>query len=383
MDFKLNQEQKVIRDSIRDFLNKEIAPLVEEYETEQKYITIDIFKKLEPFGYTAALIPEELGGLELSFISYAVMVEQLARTWGALRSLVTTGGLATKVIARHGTKEQRDKFLPPLMAMDEYACFALTEPNVGSDAASVETEAVRSGDFYVLNGTKTLITGGSMADVICVYATVDSSKKAKGVTAFLIKKGESEFQTSDIRKMGNRASPLSEIVFKDCKVPVENRLGEEGEGLKIALSGLNTGRVTVTFGVVGVAQAALEASIRYAKNRVQFGKPIGNFQLVQELIVDMALKVDTARLLGYRAASLLDEGIDCKREASFAKLFATEAAVDVTSKAIQVHGGYGYTEEYPVERYYRDVRHLTMAEGTTEIQKLILGRDILKLSAIR
>jgi len=198
-----------------------------------------------------------------------------------------------------------------------------------------------------------------------------------------VKKGESEFQTSNIRKMGNRCCPLSEIVFKDTKVPVENLLGKEGDGLKIALSGLNVGRVTVTFGVLGVAQAALEAAISYAKSRHQFGKPIGSYQLIQELIVDMALKVDTARILGYRVATMLDEDIDCRREASFSKLYATEAAVDVTSNAIQVHGGYGYTEEYPVERYYRDVRHLTMAEGTTQVQKLILGRDILKISAIR
>jgi alkylation response protein AidB-like acyl-CoA dehydrogenase len=383
MDFKLNQEERILKDSLWDFLKKEIVPLVEEYETEQKYFTKEIFKKLDTFGYSAALVPEASGGLGLNFISYAIMVEQLARAWGSLRSMVTSSGLTTKLIAKLGTKEQKEKFLPRLLTMDEIGCFALTEPNVGSDASSVETEAVRKGDYYILNGTKTLITGGSIADVICVYATVDASKKGKGVTAFLVKKGESEFQTSNIRKMGNRCCPLSEIVFKDTKVPVENLLGKEGDGLKIALSGLNVGRVTVTFGVLGVAQAALEAAISYAKSRHQFGKPIGSYQLIQELIVDMALKVDTARILGYRVATMLDEDIDCRREASFSKLYATEAAVDITSNAIQVHGGYGYTEEYPVERYYRDVRHLTMAEGTTQVQKLIIGRDILKISAIR
>ncbi|MCD6223981.1 MAG: acyl-CoA dehydrogenase family protein, partial [Deltaproteobacteria bacterium] len=355
MDFKLNQEERILRDSLRDFLKKEIAPLAEEYEFEQKYFTKKIFKKLDTFGFAAALVPEDNGGLGLGFTSYAIMVEQLAKAWGALRSMVTSSGLATRLISRIGTKEQRDKFLPRLLSMDEIACFALTEPNAGSDASAIETEAVRDGDYYILNGTKTLITGGSIADVLCVYATVDPAKKGKGITAFLVKKGESEFQTSDIRKMGNRSCPLSEIVLKDCRVPVENRLGEEGEGLKIALGGLNVGRVTVTFGVIGVAQAALEAAIGYAKTRHQFGKPIGSFQLVQELIVDMALKVDTARILGYRVATLLDDDAECRREASFAKLYATEAAVDVTSNAIQVFGGYGYTEEYPVERYYRDV----------------------------
>jgi len=382
MEFKLNQEERITKDAIRDFLKKEIMPIVEEYEVERKYITKKMLKKLEPFGITSALVPEDEGGMGLSFITYAIMVEEIGRAWGSLRTLMTTAASATKIISQYGNRTQKEKYLPPLMAMDETACFALTEPDVGSDAASVQTEAVRRGDYYILNGTKTLITGGSMADVVCVCATVDPKKKGKGVTAFLVKKGESDFQANDIRKMGMRSCPLSELVFKDCKVPLENRLGEEGQGLKIALSGLNAGRISVTFGVVGAAQAALEASINYAKNRHQFGRPIGSFQLVQELIVDMALRVDTARLLGYRAASLLDAGEDCRREASFAKLFATEGAVDVTSKAIQVHGGYGYTEEYPVERYYRDVRHLTMAEGTTEMQKLIIGRDLLKISAI-
>jgi len=383
MDFELDQQARMIKNSVGEFLKKEILPLAQTWESEHRTIGRDILKKLEPFGYTAALVSEDRGGLGLSFIEYAVMVEELAKVWGALRSLVTTCAMVSSVIARHGSRDQREHFLPALLSMDECACFALTEPNVGSDAAAVETDAVRRGDHYVLNGTKTLITGGSLADVVCVYATVDPALGAKGVSAFLVRRTESPFSTSDIRKMGNRACPLSEIVFRDCRVPVENRLGAEGQGLKIALSGLNAGRVTVTFGVVGVAQAALESAIRYAKNRFQFGRPIGSYQLVQELIVDMALKVDVARLLGYRAAVLLDRESDCRREASFAKLFATEAALEVTSKAIQVHGGYGYTEEYPVERYYRDVRHLTMAEGTTEIQKLIIGRDLLKLSAIR
>ncbi len=382
MDFKLDKETKLARDSLRDFLKKEISPIVEEYEAEHKYVTKEIIKKLEPFGVISGLVPEKYGGEGLRFVTIAAMVEELARIWGSLRSIITTGAMAARLIAQFGSDLQRDKFLPGLMSMDEVICFALTEPNVGSDAASIETEATRQGDYYILNGTKTLITAGSLADVICVYASTDRSKKAKGVTAFLVRKDESEVQSSDFRKMGNRSAPLSELVFKDCKVPAENRLGEEGEGFALAKNGLNIGRCTVTFGVNGVAQAALESSINYAKSRSQFGKRIGQFQLVQDLIVDMALKVDTSRLLGYRAASYLDEGVDCTREASFAKLYSTEAAVDVTSKAIQVHGGYGYTEEYPVERYYRDVRHLTMAEGTSEIQKLILGRDILKLSAL-
>ena len=378
MEVELNQEQRIIKDSVRKFLTKEIAPLVEEYETERKHITKGIIKKLEDYGYAGGLVPEDQGGLGLDYLTYGVMVEELSRAWASLRTLVTSSALVTKLIARVGTAAQQEKFLPRLMAMDELACFALTEPNVGSDTRALEAKAQRDGDFYVLNGTKTLITGGSLADLVLVYAKV---KGGKGLTAFLVHKSESSYEARDIRKMGMHASPLSELAFVDCRVPAANRLGQEGEGQRIALSGLNAGRVNVTFAVVGLGQAALEASIRYAQERAQFGKTIAHFQLVQEMIVEMALKVDIARMLGFRAASLLDRGVDCRREASYAKLYATEAMVEVCNQAIQVHGGYGYTAEFPVERYFRDVRHLTMAEGTTEIQKLLLGREILGVSA--
>jgi alkylation response protein AidB-like acyl-CoA dehydrogenase len=381
MDFQLNEGQRILQKEFRRFLEKEIAPLVNEYEYERKPLTKEIIKKLEPFGYTRAIVPEERGGLG-DFVSYFIMVEELSRVWGSLRTLINVSSLAAYAIAIRGTQEQREKFLPGLFSLDHLACVALTEPNVGSDASAVEATAERKGNYYLVNGTKTMITGGSMADVVCLYATVDRSKKEKGITAFLVKKGESEFEASDIKKMGMHSSVLSELSFVDSCVPVENRLGEEGEGLKIVLTGLNIGRVAVSFGAVGIAQAALDAAIRYAKTRIQFGKPIGGFQLVQEMIVDMALKVDAARLLSLRAAELLSRGIECRREASFAKLFSTEMMMDVAYKAIQVHGGYGYTEEFPVERYYRDGRLLTLAEGTNEIQKLIIGRDILGISAI-
>ena len=381
MDFELNEEQRIIKDTVRKFLEKEIAPLVEEYESQKKPLNKEIIMKLNPFGYSTALVPKDIGGLGLDYISYYIMVEELSRVWGSLRTITTARGVVPYIISRNGTKSQREKFLPGFIDGDDLACFALTEPNVGSDASAIETKAVRDGDHYVINGSKTLITGGSIADVAVVYATVDREKKGKGVTAFLVRKDESNFGARDIRKMGMHSAVLSELSFEDCRVPVENRLGEEGEGFDIALSVLNMGRVTVSFAVIGLAQASLEASVRYAKERMQFGRVIASFQLVQEMIVDMAMKVDTARLLGYRAAELLTRGVDCKREASFLKLFATQMAMEVTSNGIQIHGGYGYTEEFPVERYYRDARHLTMAEGTSEIQKLILGRDILGVSA--
>ena len=381
MDFELNEEQRILKNTIRKFLEKEIAPLVEEYDYQRKPIPREVIKKLEPFGYINALIPEKLGGLGLDFVSYGIMIEELSRVWGSLRTLINVSSLATHIIATRGTKEEREKYLPGLFSLDYLACFALSEPNVGSDASGVETKAVRDGEHYVINGSKTLITGGSMADIVVLYATVDKGKGSKVITAFIVDKKESEVEIRDIRKMGMHSSVLSELSFEDCKVPVKNRLGEEGEGLKIALAGLNEGRVNVKFASVGIGQAALEASIRYSKEREQFGKPIASFQLIQEMIVEMALKVDAARLLAYRAAELLSKGVECRREASFAKLFSTEAMMDIANKAIQVHGGYGYTEEFPVERYYRDGRHLTLAEGTTEIQKLILGRDILGISA--
>lgn len=383
MQIELNEEQRIIKENVRRFLANEIAPLVDEYENERKLITKDIIKMLEPYGYANGLVAEERGGLGLSFLSYCLMVEELSRTWGSLRTLVTTSAAVGRLLSRRGTALQCEKFLPALLAMDELGCFALTEPNVGSDTASLETKAVRDGDHYIINGTKTLITGGSLADLAIVYADVKSPEGSKGITAFVVHKAESPFEARDIRKMGMHSSPLSELAFVDCRVPAENRMGEEGEGQRIALKGLNEGRVNVVFAVVGLGQAALEASIRYAKERNQFGKPIAGFQLVQEMIVQMALKVDTARLLGFRAASLIDQSVDCRREASFGKLYATEAMVEVCNQAIQVHGGYGYTSEFPVERYFRDVRHLTLAEGTTEIQKLMLGREILGVSAFR
>jgi len=381
MFLELTEEQRMIKDTLRKFMDREIIPLANEYERERKIITKDILKKLEPFGYVGAEIPEEYGGFGLDTVTYCLMVEELGRAWGALRTMVTVSNLVASIIYKFGTKEQREQFLQPLIHLDYLGAFALTEPNVGSDASSVETTARRDGDDYILNGTKTLITNGSIADVICVFATVDRQKGAKGITAFLVEKDKTTYLTSDIPKMGMHSSVVSEIVFEDCRVPASNRLGKEGEGLKIALSGLNVGRCIVAFGVIGIAQACVDAAIRYAKERKQFGRPIGSFQLIQATIADMVMELDAARLLAFRAASLVDKGVKCTLEASLAKLYATEAALRIANKAIQVHGGYGYTQEYPVERYYRDARHLTMAEGTSEIQRLIIGRELLGLSA--
>ncbi len=381
MGFELTEEQRLIKDNFRAFLEKEIVPLVDDYERERRTLGKDIIKKLDEFRFAAALVSEDAGGVDLDFQSYCVMVEELSRAWPSLRTLATTSAMMCSLIASRGTAEQREKCLPGLLAMDEIGCFALTEPNVGSDASSVETKAVRSGDHYLLSGTKTLITGGSMADVAVVYARVSGGDGAGGVSAFLVRQDESPFETRDIAKMGMHCAPLAELVFDECAVPAANRLGEEGGGLKMALHGLNSGRVNVAFAALGLGQAALDASISYARDREQFGKPIASFQLVQQMIVEMSLKVDIARLLAMRAAEMVNKKVECRREASYAKLYATEAMVEVTNTAIQVHGGYGYTSEFAVERYYRDLRHLTMAEGTTQVQTLIIGREILGVSA--
>ena len=382
MDFELTDEQRILKDTLHKFMNNEIIPIANEYENERKLVTKDIYKKLEQFGYIGATIPEEYGGFGVDNISYCIMVEELGRAWGALRSMMTVSSLVTTIIYKFGSEEIRKRLIPPLTSLDYLGAFGLTEPNVGSDAGSVEATAVRDGDEYIINGTKTMITNGSIADVIIVMASVDRSKKAKGVTAFLVEKENSEYKSSNIQKMGMHSSVLSELVFEDCRIPASNILGEEGKGLKIALSGLNLGRCIVAFAVIGLARACLEAAIEYAKGRTQFGKPIGKFQLVQEKIANMAMELDAARLLAFRAASMIDKGINCVKESSFAKLYATEAVLRIASQTIQIHGGYGYTQEFLVERYYRDARHLTMAEGTSEIQRLIIGRELLGMSAI-
>jgi len=381
MDFQYSEEQRILKDTIRRFMDNEIVPLANEYEKHRKPITKDIIRKLQPFGFAGATIPEEYGGFGLDTVTYSVMVEELGRAWGALRTMVTVSSLVTNIVYRFGTEKQRTELLPHLIAFDYIGSFCLTEPNVGSDVSAIESTAVRDGDSYVLNGTKTLITNGGIADLLCVFASVDRSKKGKGITAFLVEREKANCQTDNIPKMGMHSSFLSEVVFEDCRIPVMNRLGAEGKGLSIALSGLNLGRCIVAFAVIGLAQACLDAAIRYAREREQFGRPIGRFQLIQGLIADMSVELDAARLLALRAAWMLDQGMNCRRESSTAKLYATEAALRIAHKAIQVHGGYGYTQEYLVERYYRDARHLTLAEGTSEIQRLIIGRELLGLSA--
>ena len=378
MDFELTDEQKLLRDTARRFLEREVAPLVVDHERRGAFPD-GLYPKLVAPGFVGATVPETAGGHGLDLTSYLVLVEELAYCWGSLRSSVTTHNMVASIIAECGNDEQRRRHLTGLVHGSTIGFFALTEPNVGSDAAGVECAAELRGDAYRLNGAKIMITNGTLAGTGVVIARV----KDAGPTAFIVSRDTSRYETRALEKMGNLATPLAELVFEDTLVPRENVIGEVGKGLRVALRGLAGGRCSVAFAAVGLARAALDAAVRYAKERKQFGKVIGGFQLVQEMIAEMANLTDAARLMSYRAAAALEAGGKGILESSQAKLFATEAGLRVAHLAIQIHGGYGYTREFPVERFYRDLRHLTLAEGTSQIQQLVIGRELLGIDAIR
>ena len=378
MDFELTAEQRLLRDNARRFLEREVSPRVATAEAGATFPR-DLYPRLAEIGFVGATVAAEHGGHGLDFTSYLVLVEELAYCWGSLRSSVTTHNMVTGIVAEAGSAGQRGAYLPGLTSGELVAFFGLTEPNVGSDASGVELQAVEQGDGFRLRGTKTLITNGTVADVGVVIARIPDV----GPTGFIVDRRESPFAARALEKMGNLATPLAELVFDDVLVPRKNLIGEPGKGLRLALRGLAQGRCAVAFAAIGLARAALDASVRYAKERTQFGKPIGAFQLVQAMIAEMTNLTDASRLMAYRAAATLERGEKAVLESSQAKLFATESGLRVAELAVQVHGGYGYTREFPVERFYRDLRHLTLAEGTTQIQQLVIGRELLGLDAIR
>ena len=378
MDTELGDDQQLLRDSARRFLEREIAPLVAEYERRGE-LPAGIYGRLVEPGFIGATVAEQHGGPGLDFTSYLLLVEELAYCWGSLRSSVTTHNMVTGIIAEFGTDEQRARHLPGLLDGRHIACFGLTEPNVGSDAGSVELVARETAGGFSLTGTKTLITNGTIAQKGVIFARLPDV----GPTAFIVDRDESPVDARPLEKMGNLATPLCELHFEDTAVPRANLLGAPGKGLRIALAGLARGRCAVAFAAVGLARGALDAAVRYARERKQFGKPIGAFQLVQEMIAEMANLTDASRLMSLRAAAALASGQKGVLESSQAKLFATESGLRVAHLGIQVHGGYGYTREFPAERFYRDLRHLTLAEGTSQIQQLVIGRELLGLDAIR
>ncbi len=376
MDFDLSSEQQQVRDLARDFCDREVAPNARELDRSEAFPD-ELLPKLYEVGFLAAPIPEEYGGMGLDYLSYGLIVEELGRTDASIRSLVSVHvGLASLSILRFGTDEQRSEWLPRL-ATEGLGAFGLTEPDAGSDPASMKTSARRDGDDWILNGSKMFITNGSRGILTVVYAQTDPSKGSKGISAFLVPQDSPGYEAHPIHgKLGLRAGDTAEVTLTDVRVPDRYRLGEVGQGLKIALTSLDSGRYSLAAGATGICQASLDASIRYANEREQFGKPIASFQLVQELIAEIYLDVQAARALYWKVAWLHDKGERHTVESSVAKTFCSEAAVRCADKAVQIHGGYGYVDEYPVARYLRDARVMTLYEGTSQIQRLLLGRHL-------
>ena len=384
MEFSLNTEQKMLKQNAATFLKKEIASKVDEYDRLYpfpKELAHELLKKIIPLGYIDGPIPTGSGGQGLDFLSWGIMMEELGKVWASLALMVGNQVVTAYDLAIRGTEEQKKEFLFPVMAANKIACFAGTEPDAGSDDRSIRTSAVLDNDNYIINGTKVWVSNGTFADIACVTAVTNKSKGQKEISLIIVDKERSPFKVRPLPKLGLHASTSAELSFEDCHVPQRYLFGESGIGPQKAISWDIWRCINSTISV-GIAQAACEASIEYARERHQFGRPIGSFQLIQESIVDMVTRVQAARLMTYRVWFLLDKGERCRGEAAMAKAFANEIAMDVTSKAIEIHGSYGISEEFPLERYYRDARTIVFLDGTIEIMKLIAGREILGLSAI-
>ena len=379
MDFSLNDHQKLIRDTVRQFMEAEVRPFVKEMEKAEKF-PAEAIKKLGEMGCCGMLVPEEWGGPGLDTVSYVLMLEEVARVFTAMSTaLGVTNSAVQAPLMLFGSEAQKKKYLRRMATGETLGAFCLTEPAAGSDAAGIQARAVRDGDCYKLNGTKTWVTNGSAAGVLIVFAKTDPDAGGKGISAFLVEPGFSGFRVGRHEdKMGQRSSPSVEILLNDCVVPVENRLGEEGQGLKIALSALDGGRIGIAAQAVGLAQGALEETVKYAKQRAAFGKKIGEFQAIQWMIADMQTEIEAARGLVHYAAWLKDaHPAKVGASASKAKLYASEMVNRVVYKAVQVHGSVGYSRETDVERMYRDARVITIYEGTSEVQRMIIARELL------
>ena len=379
MDFALTDDQKMLKTMVRDFAEKEIEPVAAQIDEEASFPT-EIVKKMSELGLLGATFPEKYGGGGGGKMEEILITEELCCVCAAVGTIfLASTGLAGYPLYQYSNEGQRQRFVEPLASGEKLACFALTESGAGSDVASLETTATRKDGGYVLNGNKIFITNGAEAEIILVFATVDKSLRHRGIVGFIVEKDTLGFSVGKLEhKLGIRASSTAELIFEDCLVPEENRLGNEGEGFKIALSAIDASRVTVAAQAVGIAQGAFEKALAYAQERQQFGQPIADFQAIQWFLADMATKIDAARLLTYRAAGLEDAGFSFVKEASMAKVFAAEAAMFVTTKAIQIHGGYGYIKDYPLERYFRDARILEIYEGTSEMQRMTIARRLLR-----
>jgi alkylation response protein AidB-like acyl-CoA dehydrogenase len=385
LEFSLTDEQKQLRRTVREFADAEILHHVMEWDEASKFPS-EIIPKLAEMGFLGVIFPEKYGGAGMGYVEYAIIIEELSRVDGSIGIIVAAhNSLCTNHIYKFGTEEQKKKYVTPLAQGKKLGCWSLTEPEAGSDAGGTRTTAVRKDGGWLLNGSKTFTTNGHYADVCVGMAVTDASKKSHGISAFVIEKGTPGFRPGKKEnKLGLRASDTSEVVFTDCKVPSENLLGKEGEGFVNSLQILDGGRISIASLGLGMAQGAYECSVKYAKQRKQFGKPIADFQAIQFKLADMATQIEAARLLTYQAAWLADRAIadgdrDSRitRESSMAKLYAGEVAVRVANEAVQIHGGYGFIKDYPAEKYYRDVKLCTIGEGTSEIQRLVIARQIL------
>jgi butyryl-CoA dehydrogenase len=379
MDFELTEEQQMIRKMVRDFAEKEIAPIAKETDAEEKF-PWETIRKMAALGFLGLPFPEEYGGAGADNVSLAIAMEEIARVCGSTAiTLDAHTSLCCEPIYLFGSEAQKQKYLPRLYSGEWIGAFGLTEPAAGSDAGGTKTRAVRDGDEWVINGQKCFITNGSIADVVVITAVTDPERGTRGISSFIVEKGIPGFRLGrDEEKMGLKGSVTSELFFEDCRVPAENLLGKENGGFKQFLITLDAGRIAIAAMALGLAQGAFERALAYSKERVQFGQPICNFQAIQWMLADMATEIDAARLLVYRAAWLKDQGVRYTKEAAIAKLYTSEMAERVCYKAVQIHGGYGYTKEYEVERMYRDQRLCTIGEGTSEIQRLVIARQLLR-----
>jgi alkylation response protein AidB-like acyl-CoA dehydrogenase len=379
MEFELTEEQLQMKMSVREFAEAEIAPHVMEWD-ETQHFPVELQPKLAELGLLGILFPEAYGGAGLGYVEYATAIEELSRVDGSVGiSVAAHNSLCSNHIFQFGSEAQKQKYLVRLASGVHLGAWGLTEPGAGSDASGTRTTAVKKDGGWLVNGSKNFITHAIHADTCVAFGSTDRSKHSKGITAFIFEKGMPGFAPSKKEnKLGLRASETASVVFEDCFVPDENRLGEEGQGFVNAMEVLDGGRISIAALAVGIAQGAYESAVRYSGERQQFGKPIREFQAIQFKLADMATQIEAARLLMYRAAALKDHGIRTTKESSMAKLFASEMSVRVCEEAIQIHGGYGYTKDYPPEKYWRDSKLCTIGEGTSEIQRMIIAREILK-----
>jgi butyryl-CoA dehydrogenase len=379
MNFDLTPAQEEIRSSARRFAQEEVAPLAREADEKGEF-PLHLVRRMGELGFLAGPIPQQYGGSGMDTVSFALVYEELGRADSSVRGfLAVHGSLVSLCLYDWGSEEQKQHYLPRLAAGDWIGCYCLTEPNAGSDAGSIETTAGEDGDGYVLNGEKIWITNGNIADVALVFATVDRSARHKGICALIVPTNTPGFERRKMegKELGHRASDHAHIILRDCRVPKSNLLGAPGEGFKVAMAALDHGRLGVAAGALGVAQACLDASVDFGRSRRQFGRRIGDFQMIQATLADMAAEVEAARLLVYKAAWMKEQGLPTRKETSIAKLFATEAAVRAANEAVLLHGGRGYANEYPVERYYRDIKGLQIYEGTSHIQRLVIARELM------